>query len=211
MSSPPLSPATIFLVRHGAVHNPAGIYYGRLPRFRLSAAGRRQATLAGAQLRAWPVAQVISSSLLRARQTAYHLAAAAGVAAPIRCSRLWSEVYTPYDGRLQVDLAARQWDLYSDAPAGYETPADVLARALVGLARLRRRYAGQVVVVVTHADLIAFTMVWALGQPLVLSTRQQLRRFGLADDYPDHASLTRLDFTAGAARPTLTYTPLPTT
>lgn len=206
--TPPLLPAaTILLVRHGAVHNPAGIYYGRLPGFGLSQAGRDQATQAGRYLAHADVKRVISSPLLRARQTAQLLATAADAPPPISLSRLWSEVYTPYDGWQQADLAARGWDLYSAAPAGYETPADVLERALTGLRRLRRRYPGQMVVVVTHADLIAFTILWALGQPPALAARQQLRRLGVADDYPTHASLTRLVFAAGPGRPALSYTP----
>ena len=38
----PLSATTLYLVRHGEVHNPAGIIYGRLPGFGLSERGRRQ-------------------------------------------------------------------------------------------------------------------------------------------------------------------------
>ena len=33
----------VHLVRHGEVHNPRSVMYGRLPRFRLSAHGVRQA------------------------------------------------------------------------------------------------------------------------------------------------------------------------
>jgi broad specificity phosphatase PhoE len=64
----------VHLVRHGEVHNPEGVLYGRLPGFRLSAAGERQARVACAFL-ADPdakrdIAAIVASPLERARQTA---------------------------------------------------------------------------------------------------------------------------------------------
>ena len=35
---------TLYLIRHGEVHNPEGIIYGRLPGFGLSVRGRQQLT-----------------------------------------------------------------------------------------------------------------------------------------------------------------------
>jgi broad specificity phosphatase PhoE len=37
---------TVHLLRHGEVHNPDGVLYGRLPGFRLSDLGERQAQAA---------------------------------------------------------------------------------------------------------------------------------------------------------------------
>ncbi len=64
----------VHLVRHGEVHNPDGVLYGRLPGFRLSGAGERQALVTCAFL-ADPaadrdIAAIIASPLERARQTA---------------------------------------------------------------------------------------------------------------------------------------------
>ncbi len=63
-------PTTITFIRHGEVHNPQRILYGRLPRFALSEQGRAEAQAVAATLRDVPVATVYSSPLLRARQTA---------------------------------------------------------------------------------------------------------------------------------------------
>ena len=57
-------------MRHGEVHNPRAIFYGRMPRFRLSEAGRRQAEAAADYLAGAPLAAIYTSPLLRARQTA---------------------------------------------------------------------------------------------------------------------------------------------
>jgi broad specificity phosphatase PhoE len=64
----------VHLVRHGEVHNPTGVLYGRLPGFRLSEAGEAQAKVT-CQFLADPgaardVAAVIASPLERAQQTA---------------------------------------------------------------------------------------------------------------------------------------------
>jgi broad specificity phosphatase PhoE len=74
---------TVHLVRHGEVFNPEGVLYGRLPGFRLSAAGEQQATVTCGYL-ADPsagrdVARVIASPLERAQQTAAPMAAQFGV------------------------------------------------------------------------------------------------------------------------------------
>src|SRR3954470_191270 len=70
---------TVHLLRHGEVHNPDGVLYGRLPGFRLSELGERQAQAAADWLAQREVRHLVSSPLERARQTAGPLAAAAGL------------------------------------------------------------------------------------------------------------------------------------
>ncbi len=48
----------ISLVRHGLVHNPDQLYYGRLPGFRLAEKGRAQAAAAGRALATESVAAI---------------------------------------------------------------------------------------------------------------------------------------------------------
>lgn len=80
----------VHLVRHGEVHNPEGVLYGRIPGFRLAERGEEMAhRLAGwfggevgadgAPARRADVAVVIASPLERAQQTAAPVAAAFGV------------------------------------------------------------------------------------------------------------------------------------
>jgi broad specificity phosphatase PhoE len=69
----------VHLLRHGEVHNPGRVLYGRLPGFRLSALGEAQAKVVGEFLAGRPVGYLVSSPLERAKQTAEPLAAALGL------------------------------------------------------------------------------------------------------------------------------------
>lgn len=71
----------VHLLRHGHVHNPDKVLYGRLPEFRLSEAGQAMASAVAEDLtaRKVPVTRVIASPLLRAQQTARPVADAYGL------------------------------------------------------------------------------------------------------------------------------------
>lgn len=71
-----MSSTTVHLVRHGEVHNPGKILYGRLPGYRLSERGQAMAQLAAEHLAGHDVTHIVSSPLLRAHQTAAPIAAA---------------------------------------------------------------------------------------------------------------------------------------
>ncbi len=70
---------TVHLLRHGEVHNPAKVLYGRLPGYVLSELGHEMAQRAGKALAKHDVAAVISSPLERAQQTAAPVAGAHGL------------------------------------------------------------------------------------------------------------------------------------
>lgn len=70
---------TVHLLRHGEVENPGRVLYGRLPGFRLSELGERQAEAAAKWLAERDIGYLVSSPLERARQTAIPLAAAFGL------------------------------------------------------------------------------------------------------------------------------------
>ncbi len=65
----------VHLLRHGEVHNPSGVLYGRLPGFKLSALGEQMAERAAGALADRDVTHIISSPLERAQQTAAPVAA----------------------------------------------------------------------------------------------------------------------------------------
>jgi broad specificity phosphatase PhoE len=66
----------VHLMRHGEVHNPSGVLYGRLPDYHLSDLGREMAETVGAHLSDHDLAAVVASPLDRARETAAPIASA---------------------------------------------------------------------------------------------------------------------------------------
>ncbi|HXC84725.1 MAG TPA: histidine phosphatase family protein [Trebonia sp.] len=70
---------TVHLLRHGEVHNPNGVLYGRLPGYHLSSTGRLMAGAAADFFSERPVAAVFASPLERAQETARPVAERLGL------------------------------------------------------------------------------------------------------------------------------------
>lgn len=92
-----MSAPRIHLVRHGEVHNPDGILYGRLPGFRLSTLGEHMADAAAASFDGQVVARLYASPLERAQQSAAPWAKRFGV--EIRTERRIIEPQNSFEGR----------------------------------------------------------------------------------------------------------------
>jgi broad specificity phosphatase PhoE len=192
----------IHFIRHGMVHNPQGIFYGRLPRYPLSAEGRHQAE-AGAQWFAGrPIVTIYSSPMLRARQTAQAVAARLP-GLRVRINQDLNEVHVPIQGLPLEEGIARGWDLYTGNQPPYESVADILQRMLHFTQETRKRHSGQEIVAVTHGDPVGFLMLWAQGRPVTAENKAPLYQRYLAV-----GSVTTLTFTTASAeeKPTLEYT-----
>jgi broad specificity phosphatase PhoE len=70
-----VSATVVHVLRHGEVHNPDQILYGRLPGFRLSELGIQMAKAAAQALAEREIVHVVASPLERAQQTAEPIAA----------------------------------------------------------------------------------------------------------------------------------------
>ncbi|MCP4425923.1 MAG: histidine phosphatase family protein [Chloroflexi bacterium] len=146
-----MHPTIISFVRHGEVHNSQRIYYGCLPRFRLSENGRNQAAVAAQILQNQDVTAVYSILMLRARQTAQVIGDSLGL--PARRSRRLIEARTPFDGQPLAVLEARRWDGYTGSPPEYEQPTDIVAR-ITRLIQFARRKADDYP---THAAVLSLS------------------------------------------------------
>lgn len=184
---------TLLLVRHGDVHNPRNVLYGRLPRFGLSARGRAEIALTGRRLADEPVAAIYTSPRLRARQSAAIIAGfLPGV--PVHVSRLIDEVRTSWQGTPSHLLQMHGFNFYEPTRAPEdERISDVFDRLLRWLRAVQRRYGGQAVVAVSHADPIQILKIGLLGKPLTLASLR-----GQAD-YPAKGSITRIVVADGQA------------
>jgi broad specificity phosphatase PhoE len=66
---------TVHVLRHGEVHNPSKVLYGRLPDFHLSELGKQMAKAVAESLAEHDVTHLVASPLERAQETAAPIAA----------------------------------------------------------------------------------------------------------------------------------------
>ena len=179
---------TLYLMRHGHVHNPTNVLYGRLPGFRLSEMGIQQARAAGEWLASKPIEAIYSSPMERARQTASIVAQRQdGLSTQIDERIL--EVLTPYEGRPTAELASAGWDLYSGNEPPYESPGIVLERVLDFMAHIASSHMDESVVAVAHGDILVFPWLYAQGVEPDALMKDRLVEYALPVDYPATASI----------------------
>lgn len=129
-------PLRVYLVRHGeTAWSASGQYTGRTD-IPLTAAGEDAAREVGQRLRDVPFAHVLTSPLLRSRQTC-SLAGLTPTAEIDPDLAEWD--YGDYEGRTPADILGSRpgWNLFRDGSPGGETPAQISERADRFIARLR--------------------------------------------------------------------------
>jgi broad specificity phosphatase PhoE len=196
----------ISFVRHASVHNPSNIFYGRLPGFPISKRGRLEATRAAQALKDLTIEEIISSPLLRCRQTAteiikYH------PHLKLRQSSLITEVLTPFEGKSEDLVHLRNGDVYSGIDQNYEQPEDILLRVQKFLFRARRTFDGKHVVAVTHGDIIFFMILWASYLATTPLNKQKFTTLSVLEEYPAVCSITTFSYSTSTKdeRPSIAY------
>ncbi len=186
--------ALVHLVRHGEVHNPKHIVYGRLPHYGLSERGLEQARDAARYLSARPIVAVWSSPLQRALETAAEIAARHTL--PIRVEEeltewrmaddwqgyVWEELPEKRPGELEAYLA-HPWDL----PFAAEPLHELAVRMTTAIRSLHERHPEGDIVVVSHQDPIQ-------AARLRLTGRDPHTQH---DDKPQHATVYSLQPATG--------------
>ena len=202
--------ATVHLVRHGEVHNPDRILYGRIPGYGLSDLGRRMAEDLGGWFarRAEDTGRVpallISSPLQRARETAAPIGAALGL--QIGTDERVLEATNRFEGLAGVKGQLRNpryWPLLVNPfrPSWGEPYRAQVARMAEAVQDLRDRALAQdgegaEAIIVSHQLPIWVTRLSLEGRPLWHDPRQ--RECTLT-------SVTSLHFEAGRALPRVEY------
>ena len=145
----------VHLMRHGEVHNPTKVLYGRLPGFRLSDAGAEMAVVAAKWFAGRDVTQLVSSPLERAQQTAAPLAETLGL--PVTIDERLIEAGNAFEGlRVGVgDGALRMpqhwWKLRNPfRPSWGEPYVEIAARMLAAVEAARDAARGHEAVLVSH-------------------------------------------------------------
>lgn len=145
----------IHVVRHGEVHNPTGILYGRLSGFRLSEAGQAQAAAVGDFLAERDIVAVIASPLQRAQETAAPIAARHNL--PVDSDPDLIESANFFEGRRVSpgDGAWRDprvwWQLRNPfTPSWGEPYSQIAERMVTAVEKARARATGHEAVCVSH-------------------------------------------------------------
>lgn len=99
MSLPSTGPETtvVHLLRHGEVHNPRGVLYGRLPDYHLSELGREMADRVAEHLADSDVTHLVSSPLERAQETGVPAARTFGL--PVAIDERLIEAGNVFEGK----------------------------------------------------------------------------------------------------------------
>lgn len=195
------SPTRLLMLRHGQTELSAqGRYSGRADP-PLTELGERQSAAAAARLaRVDGVVAVVSSPLLRARQTAEPVAAALGV--PLRLHDGLTEAdFGAWDGLTFAEASARDPELHtrwltdtSVAPPGGESMDAVHRRVRRVRDQLIAEHGAATLVVVSHVTPIKSLLRMALdaGPSLLHRLHLDIASLSVAEFYPDGPALVRL-------------------
>lgn len=146
---------TVHVMRHGEVHNPEGVLYGRLPDYHLSERGRAQAERVAEVLADRDIVAVIASPLERAQETAAPLAGRHNLVIDTNADLLEStnifegKRVSPGDGALRDP---RNWKYLINPikPSWGEPYKDVATRMRRALEAARVKAVGHEAVCVSH-------------------------------------------------------------
>jgi broad specificity phosphatase PhoE len=146
----------VHLLRHGEVHNPEGVLYGRLDGYHLSELGHEMAQLAALHLADHDVTHVVASSLTRAQETAQPLAAEHGL--QIVTDDRVIEAANSFEGtgiagmRPRDFLHPRYWKRLTNPlrPSWGEPYTEIAGRMLAAIDDARAQAHGHEAVIVSH-------------------------------------------------------------
>lgn len=172
----PTAPTTLLLVRHAVTAQTGPMLSGRTPGIDLSEEGRSQAAAVADRLAALPLAAIYASPIDRTRQTADAIAVHHAVDVQILDGVLEAE-YGDWTGGQIADLAKSDlWKVVQRSPSRARFPngesiSEMQTRMVGALEDLVAKHAGEMIVVVSHADPIKSAIAHFTGVHLDLFQR----------------------------------------
>ncbi len=158
----------IVVLRHGrTASNAAGLLLGRADPA-LDEEGARQAAALATACAGLDVARIVTSPLVRCRQTADAVARGLAGDVPVTVDERWVELdYGELDGRPVRDIPAATWAGWRGDPGwqppGGESLATLGARVRAACEALVDDAGRRDVVVVSHVSPVKAAVAWALG------------------------------------------------
>jgi probable phosphoglycerate mutase len=171
---PPMT--TLVLVRHAVTAQTGPLLSGRTPGIDLSEKGVEQARAVGERLAALPVRAVYASPIERTRQTAEHIAGHHDLPVEELPGVIEAD-YGEWTGGTIAELAKTDlWRTVQVIPSrarfpGGESIAEMQSRMVGALEEVIARHAGELIVVVSHADPIKSAIAHFNGAHLDLFQR----------------------------------------
>jgi broad specificity phosphatase PhoE len=168
----------VHLLRHGEVHNPTGVLYGRRSGYHLSDLGLAMAQRVADAIGDRDITHVVSSPLERAQETAAPLAVARGLEVTtdhrvIESTNVFEgETFGVGDGVLRKPRAWRHlWNPFR--PSWGEPYKQIAARMLAGVHDARDAALGHEAVVVSHQLPIWVVRLHVEGRPFLHDPRRR--------------------------------------
>ena len=168
----------VHLLRHGEVHNPTGVLYGRMPGYHLSDLGQEMAQRVADTIGDRDITSVVSSPLERAQQTAAPLAKALGVDITtdrrvIESTNVFEgQTFGVGDGVLKKPSAWRHlWNPLR--PSWGEPYKQLVARMMAAVYDARDAASGHEAVIVSHQLPIWITRLHVEGRPFLHDPRRR--------------------------------------
>ncbi|TNC41002.1 histidine phosphatase family protein [Mumia zhuanghuii] len=146
---------TVHLMRHGEVHNPSGVLYGRLPDYHLSDLGRQMAERGAEYFQGEDITHLVASPLERAQETMEPIAKTLGLQVTTdprvieAGNRFEGKTFGVGDGSLRHPTV---WWMLRDPrkPSWGEPYTQIAARMLEAMADARDAARGHEAVIVSH-------------------------------------------------------------
>jgi len=169
---------TVHLLRHGEVHNPSGVLYGRMDGYHLSDRGRQMAQRVADTIGDRDIVHVVASPLERAQETAQPIARARGVEISTDSRVVESE--NVFQGERFVNGPGVLWNprawrhLWNPwKPSWGEPYREVVARMKAAVADARDVAYGHEAVVVSHQLPIWVTRLHAENRSFLHDPRRR--------------------------------------
>lgn len=161
----------VHLVRHGEVHNPEKILYGRMPGYRLSSRGRSQAARTAASFEGHDVTYIAASPLQRVQETSEPFIKVTGL--ELITDEDLLEAGNRFEGLRTKGWRSQLWNpvrwplMYNPTlPSWGEHYTDILERMMAAVERARVAAEGHEAILVTHQLPIVCVQRHARGQSL---------------------------------------------
>lgn len=197
--------SVVHLVRHGQVHNPDAVLYGRQPGFGLSELGRQMADRLGEYFADVPLDRLVSSPLQRAQETIAPIAAA-HPELEVNLDERVIEAANVFEGKSfgrynELLLRPTSWWALRNPlrPSWGEAYTSIVARMRLALADAAAQVPGGQALILSHELPIWMARCDAEGRPLVHDPRKREARLASVTTFTfDDGTLVGVEYSEPA-------------